>query len=153
MSRRTKPKQKTADPTVIPLAKPAPRKPPGKPLINLTEEDLRAAGVQFHTMGAGDTVVGRAAGEWADEIASGASGTKRGGKAGKGAGKGKGKGVRTWDDSEEEEEGEGESDGGEGDDEAEEEETDRAIEAFWDEFFDALMWTVPFSFLYLMLDV
>lgn len=32
-------------------------------------------------------------------------------------------------------------------------EDDAAISAWWDEFFDSMLYTVPFSFLYLMLDM
>ncbi|WOO80699.1 uncharacterized protein LOC62_03G004220 [Vanrija pseudolonga] len=51
-------------------------------------------------------------------------------------------------------EGSDADDGDDGDDE-EDDRTDeeRATEAWWDEFFDGMLYTVPFSFLYMMLDI
>jgi hypothetical protein len=112
-----------------------------KPLIQLTEADLRAAGVTFHT---GEDVAGKSAEAWIE---------------------GMGKSVRVprgrideieesgQDDTEGADEDEDGEDAEDADDEDSDDGRDSAMEAFWDEFFDALMWTVPFSFLYLMLDV
>ncbi|GMK55496.1 hypothetical protein CspeluHIS016_0205520 [Cutaneotrichosporon spelunceum] len=79
----------------------------GKPLIDLDEDDLRAAGVTFTEGGMEDLPA-----------------------------------PVVMDPSPEEEEEE--------DDRTTEE---RAVEAWWDEFFDSMVYTIPFSFLFLLLDI
>lgn len=156
----------------VPLAMPdtTASRASGKPLIALTEADLRAAGVEFTEVNANTPLAGRNAGAWVEEI------ELEGGEeeyANSDLWKWRSEDEKTkskrrlfrqskggnFDNLEED--GEDESDGegydesiedGEADDE-DEEENNPELEAFWDEFFDALTYTVPFSFLYLMLDM
>lgn len=92
----------------IPLQQPPSSSAGDKPLVDLTLEDLKAAGVTFTELEDGEEFV----------------------------------------------EDEAEDSANEADDE-EDSKTDeeRALEAWWDEFFDSMVYTVPFSFLFLMLDM
>lgn len=76
------------------------------PLVDLTLEDLKAAGVQFTELPEGQQFM-------------------------------------------EEEDSADEAD----DEDDPKTDEERALEAWWDEFFDSMVYTVPFSFLYLMLDM
>ena len=89
----------------IPLAKPSASSSGRKPLVDLSLDDLKAAGVQFTELPDGEQFVEEDSADEADDE----------------------------DDPKTDEE--------------------RALEAWWDEFFDSMVYTVPFSFLYLMLDM
>lgn len=91
----------------VPMTKPSavPSSTGQKPLVDLTLEDLKAAGVQFTELPDGEKFVEEDSADEADDE----------------------------DDPKTDEE--------------------RALEAWWDEFFDSMVYTVPFSFLYLMLDM
>lgn len=157
---RKKSQKKADDP--IPLIRPSevlsggtPRSkaPPSKPLVSLNEDDLRAAGVTFTETGApripglpvqlterdGEVV-------WEKEEVPRPSGRRK--REGRGEAT-----VRELQDGEEEEEVWDSSDEEGFLEEEGEEEEEAAISAWWDEFFDSMLYTVPFSFLYLMLDM
>lgn len=89
----------------IPLAQPPASSAGQKPLVDLSLDDLKAAGVQFTELPDGEQFVEEDSADEADDE----------------------------DDPKTDEE--------------------RALEAWWDEFFDSMVYTVPFSFLYLMLDM
>lgn len=89
----------------IPLAKPSTSSSGQKPLVDLSLDDLKAAGVQFTELPDGEQFVEEDSADEADDE----------------------------DDPKTDEE--------------------RALEAWWDEFFDSMVYTVPFSFLFLMLDM
>lgn len=116
-------------------------KPQGKPLVDLSLEDLRAAGVTF-------TEDGLPAGL---ESVAGISKLAGMSSSGSGSGSGSGKIPRVVVDP-----SHNDSDSDLVDDDGEvegEEAEDNALEAWWDEFFDSMLYTIPFSFLFLLLDM
>lgn len=96
----------------------------GKPLVDLSLDDLRAAGVSF-TEAEGEAAVPGLEGLEGVRIPRVVVNPEQEG----------------YDSAEEEEGEDGRT------------ESERALEAWWDEFFDSMVYTIPFSFLFLLLDM
>lgn len=101
--------------------------PSSKPLVDLSIDDLRTAGVTFTE------------GEGGEPLLEGLKGVR----------------IPRADppeqQEEEEEEDEWEDEGVVGDDGLTA--SERAMTVWWDEFFDSMVYTIPFSFLFLLLDM